>query len=89
MQEQLRPSPIRACNEDPLYYEANPHWDKVLLSLESDVSVNILPVHTRVRDAVAQGVQSAMFGDASPEEALAQAATQAQSIIDEYWSTVE
>jgi multiple sugar transport system substrate-binding protein len=87
MQEQLRPSPIRACNEDPLYYDANPHWDKVLRSLESDVSVNILPVHTRVRDAVAQGVQSAMFGDATPEDALAQAATQAQAIIDEYWST--
>ncbi|MBX2997099.1 MAG: extracellular solute-binding protein [Caldilineaceae bacterium] len=87
MQEQLRPSPIRACNEDPLYYNENPHWDKVLRSLESDVSVNILPVHTRVRDAVAQGVQSAMFGDASPVDALAQAATQAQAIIDEYWST--
>jgi ABC-type glycerol-3-phosphate transport system substrate-binding protein len=89
MQEQLRPSPIIECNEDPIYYDANPHWDKVMQSLESDVSVDILPVHTRVRDAVAQGVQSALFGDATPEEALEQAATQAQAIIDEYWSTVE
>ncbi|GAB4513523.1 MAG: hypothetical protein Kow0047_25200 [Anaerolineae bacterium] len=87
MLQQGRPSPIREVNEDPSYYEVNPHWDKVLKALETDVSVQILPVHTRVRDIVNQGVQAAMFGDMTPAEALRQAAEQAQAVIDEYWST--
>jgi multiple sugar transport system substrate-binding protein len=86
VKQQGRPSPLKAVNEDPAYYETNPHWDKVLKSLESDVSVQILPVHAQVRDAVGQGVQAALFGDASPAEALAQAAQQAQAIIDTFWS---
>ncbi|HXF62675.1 MAG TPA: extracellular solute-binding protein, partial [Caldilineaceae bacterium] len=88
MQQQERPSPLRECNEDPIYYEANPHWDKVLESLEIDVSVDIIPPHTRVRDIVDQAVQAAMFGDASPAAALDQAAEQAQAVIDEYWSSI-
>ncbi|MFZ1768481.1 MAG: hypothetical protein WAU00_04740, partial [Caldilinea sp.] len=84
--QQGRPSPIKAVNEDPSFSEVNPHWDKVLQSLESDVSVQILPVHAQVRDAVNQGVQAAFFGDASPADALAQAAQQAQGIVDAYWS---
>ncbi|GIK75842.1 MAG: hypothetical protein BroJett021_48300 [Chloroflexota bacterium] len=86
MMQQGRPSPIKAVNEDPSFYEVNPHWDKVLKSLESDVSVQILPVHAQVRDIVTQGVQAAMFGDASPAEALARAAEQAQAVVDSYWS---
>ncbi|MCC6457515.1 MAG: extracellular solute-binding protein [Caldilineaceae bacterium] len=86
MQQQDRPSPLKECNEDPSYYDANIHWDKVLESLASDVSVNIIPPHTRVRDIVGQAIQSALFGDATPEAALAQAAEQAQGVIDEYWA---
>jgi ABC-type glycerol-3-phosphate transport system substrate-binding protein len=87
MQQQGRPSPLKACNEDPSYYEANIHWDKVLQSLAIDVSVDIIPPHIRVRDIVNQAVQAAMFGDASPADALGDAAQQTQAVIDEYWST--
>lgn len=86
MLQQGRPSPIRQVNEDPSFYEVNPHWDKVLQSLESDVSVPITPEHTRIRDVVDQAVQAALFGDQSPAEALANAATQAQTILDEYYA---
>jgi multiple sugar transport system substrate-binding protein len=87
MQQQGRPSPIIACNEDPVYYDANPHWDKVLDSLATDVSVDIIPPHTRIRDLVGQAVQSALFGDASPADALNQAAEQSQAIVDEFRSS--
>jgi ABC-type glycerol-3-phosphate transport system substrate-binding protein len=87
MQQQGRPSPLKACNEDPSYYEANIHWDKVLQSLAIDVSVDIIPPHIRVRDIVNQAVQAAMFGDASPADALGDAAQQTQAVLDEYWST--
>ncbi|MCC9077658.1 extracellular solute-binding protein [Litorilinea aerophila] len=86
MQQQGRPSPLKACNEDPSYYDVNPKWDKVLKSLESDVSVDILPEHARIRDMVDQAVQAAMFGDKTPQAALDEAAAQAQAVIDEFWS---
>ncbi|MCB9159433.1 MAG: extracellular solute-binding protein [Caldilineaceae bacterium] len=86
MQQQSRPSPLKECNEDQMYYDVNPKWDLVRDSLERDVSVDILPIHNRVRDVVEQAVQAAMFGEKSPEEALNDAADQANAIIDEYWS---
>lgn len=86
MQEQSRPSPLKECNQDQMFYDVNPKWDLVLESLERDVSVNILPIHTRVRDIVDQAVQAAMFGDKTPEQALNDAADEAQVLIDEYWS---
>ena len=86
MIEQGRPSPIKAVNENPYYYEVNPQWDKVLTVMESDVSVDILPIHNRVRDMVEQAVQSAMFGDETAQVALDNAAEQAQAIIDEFWN---
>ena len=87
VQQQGRPSPIKSVNEDQSFYDVNPHWDKVLLSLASDVSVAILPVHARVSDIAGQGVQAAMFGDAPVAEALAAAVEQAQAVVDEYWAT--
>lgn len=87
MQEQSRPSPLKECNQDQMFYDVNPKWDIVLESLERDVSVNVLPIHTRVRDIVQQAVQAAMFGDKTPEQALNDAADEAQALIDEYWST--
>jgi ABC-type glycerol-3-phosphate transport system substrate-binding protein len=86
MQQQARPSPLKACNEAQLYYDANAHWDKVLKTLETDVSVQILPVHARVRDVIEQGVLSAMFGEKTPAQALADAGKEAQAVVDEYWS---
>lgn len=89
VEQQGRPSPIKSVNESASFYEVNPHWDKVLASLASDVSVAILPVHARVTDTVTQAVQAAMFGDATVEEALATATEQAQAIVDEYWAGQE
>ncbi len=83
------PIPDSRRNEDPFYYEANPAWDKVLASLGNDVSVPIFPEHVRVRDIVNQAVEAAMFGDMTPEEALNDAAEQAQAILDEFWSAQE
>ena len=89
MMEQGRPSPIRAVNENSMYYEVNPEWDVVLESLENDVSVALFPDHVRVRDIVNQAVEAAMFDEMTPEEALNDAAEQAQAILDEYWSSKE
>ncbi len=87
VQQQGRPSPIKSVNEDQSFYDVNEHWDKVLAALTTDVSVNILPEHARISDIVKQGVDAAMFGDATPADALTQAAEQAQAVVDEFWSS--
>jgi ABC-type glycerol-3-phosphate transport system substrate-binding protein len=89
MQQQSRPSSLQECNEDQMYYDVNPKWDIVQESLARDVSVDMLPIHNRVRDIVDQAVQSAMFGEKTAEQALNDAADQANAIIDEYWSERE
>lgn len=86
MQVQSRPSPLKECNEDQMYFDVNPKWNVVQEALERDVSVKMLPIHNRVRDVVDQAVQAAMFGDKSPEQALNDAAIEAQAIVDEYWA---
>lgn len=86
--DQLRPSPLQDCNENPEYAEANPHWDLVLESLSRDVAVGIVPPQTRVLTTLTDYVDLAMFGEMEPAEALDMAAEEAQGFLDEYWSSV-
>lgn len=86
--DQARPSPLQTCNENPEYQEVNPYWDVVLESLSRDVAVGIVPPQARVLDAIEQSVALAMYGEANAEEALEQAASTAQPLLDQYWDSV-
>jgi multiple sugar transport system substrate-binding protein len=88
MQQQARPSPLIACNEDPAFYELNPAWDNVKAAMESDVALPIVPPQSRILDVLNQYVELAFFGDMTPADALNAAAGEAQAILDEYWSSV-
>ena len=87
--EQSRPSPVRSCNEDPAYYDANPYWDTVLEGLGTDVAVPITPVQGQIADILNTKVQEAFFGVKTAEQALNEAAEEGQAILDEFWSTVD
>ncbi|MBZ0292820.1 MAG: ABC transporter substrate-binding protein [Anaerolineae bacterium] len=89
MQEQARPSPLIACNEDPVFYELNPNWDNVKAALESDIALPIVPPQTQIVDFINQYVELAMYGEMSPQEALDAAAEEAQAVLDQYWSSLE
>ena len=86
MLEQERPSPLVSCNERPEFAEMNPHWDKVLQVLASDVSVGVVPVQAEIFATLADHVELVAFGEMSPEEGLNAAAEEAQAILDGYWS---
>jgi ABC-type glycerol-3-phosphate transport system substrate-binding protein len=85
--EQARPSPLQPCNENPEYQQVNPYWDVVQESLQRDVAVGIVPPQARILDAIDQNVELAMYGEVSAEEALEEAAAQAQSLLDAYWNS--
>ena len=87
--QQARPSPLIACNEDPVYYELNPAWDNVIAALESDVSLPVVPPQSRILEVIEETVDLALYGELSPQEALDLAAEEAQAILDDYWSSAE
>lgn len=87
--EQGRPSPVKECNGDPAYYDANPYWDVVLASMNSDVSVPITPVQSEINDVLNQAVEEVMYGVKTPQEALDEAAEKGQAILDKFWGESE
>jgi ABC-type glycerol-3-phosphate transport system substrate-binding protein len=87
MLEQERPSPLISCNENPEYAELNPHWDKVLKALESDVSIGIVPVQGEIFSTLKDYVELVGFEEMSPKDGLDAAAEEAQGILDDYWSS--
>ncbi|MAS38100.1 MAG: hypothetical protein CL610_29155 [Anaerolineaceae bacterium] len=87
--EQSRPSPVKSCNENEAYYEANPYWDTVLEGLSIDVAVPITPVQAQITDILNAKVEEAFFGALTVEEALNEAAEEGQAILDEFWSSVD
>jgi multiple sugar transport system substrate-binding protein len=89
MQQQARPSPLIACNEDPVYQTLNPNWDNVVAALESDVALPIVPVQSRIISILNEFVELAIFGEMSPQEALDAAAADAQAVLTDYWSTLQ
>lgn len=87
MLQQERPSPLKDCNENPEYQEINPHWDKVVQSMENDVSVGIVPVQSEIISVLTDYIDLVAFEEMSPEEGLNMAAEEAQGILDDYWSS--
>ncbi len=85
MYAQERPSPVKQCNENPDYYQANPYWDVVLKSLDIDVSVSITPMQGQINDILSRAVEQAFYG-ADAQTVLDDAAQEAQALLDKFWS---
>jgi len=86
MQQQGRPSPLKACNEDPYYMEHFPKtWPVILEMLDNAIAIPLTPVNPEMRKKLAQALEEAVYGVKSPEEALAWAEKECQAILDEFW----
>ncbi len=83
---QNRPSPVRECNEDSAYYDANPYWATVLEGLATDTSVPITPVQGQIAEVLSNHIEESLFGIKSAADALNDAAAEGQAILDEFWS---
>lgn len=86
MFDQMRPSPNRTCNDNPEYRKVNPAWDTVLKGLSNDISLKVTPVQSQMATLLKTAVGDAMYGKKAPKDALNGAATQAQKLLDDWWS---
>jgi ABC-type glycerol-3-phosphate transport system substrate-binding protein len=87
MQEQVRPSPIRAVNEDPSYNDL-PHWDVIKRGLAADRLVPVTPMDPEIDKLTATMVTEVYQGKTPLKEALAFAQREGQRILDEFWAGV-
>lgn len=82
---QGRPSPIVKYNRHPDYLKINPLMPVLGQVLDQVAQMRILPIHDDLgipfRDAFRQVVK----GEAAAQAALQDAASRAQTILDEYW----
>ena len=83
---QSRPSPVKACNENPAYYDVNPYWSVVLEGLALDTPVQITPVQGQLAEILSNNIEEAYFGVKSPADALNDAHAEMQELLDEFWA---
>ena len=56
------PSPVKACNENPAYYDVNPYWSVVLEGLSLDTPVQITPVQGQLAEILSNNIEEAYYG---------------------------
>ena len=86
MQEQVRPSPIKAVNESPSYNDL-PHWDMIKKAMSSDTLLAQTPVDPEIDVLTAQAVTDVYDGKTAPKDAVAFTQKEAQRRLDEFWAS--
>jgi ABC-type glycerol-3-phosphate transport system substrate-binding protein len=87
MQEQLRPSPMKAVNEDKYYVEKLPQaWPQLLKAMEKDVAVPVTPVDGEIDKVLNQLMTDVDAKKGSVRDLLKQAATDIQRELDTFWA---
>jgi multiple sugar transport system substrate-binding protein len=82
---QLRPSPVQAYNEDPAFAD-NPFWKVTLENAAKSVPVTSTPVQSEMDRIIINMTDEALLHKKTPEQALSEAATQIQGLLDDYWA---
>jgi multiple sugar transport system substrate-binding protein len=88
MQEQIRPSPIKAVNESPVYNDL-PHWNVIKQALASDILMAATPLDTELDTLTATAVSEVYQGKSAPKDAIAFAQREGQRRLDEFWASVK
>jgi ABC-type glycerol-3-phosphate transport system substrate-binding protein len=83
---QLRPSPVKAYNDDPELAAASPFWKVFLQNGAATVPAKNVPVQAEVDRVVVEMTDLALLHKKTPQQAIADGAAQIQGILDEYWA---
>ena len=90
LQQQGRPSPLKACNEDPFFYQEFPNtWPNVIEMVDSAVLIPLTPADTEMVARLSTALEEAAHGVRTPEEALNWAAAECQTLLDEAWTEMD
>lgn len=87
MIQQLRPSPMKAVNQDKAYLDKLPTvWPQLLQVLAKDVAVPITPVDSEIAKILNQTMADMLTNKGSATDLVHQAATRAQQQLDMFWA---
>lgn len=81
---QMRPSPVRLCNEDKRLSTGNPHWGAVKKALEHSEAVVISAIHLKLQEILIKMQEAILFELMPPAKALKVYADKAQALLDEW-----
>ena len=81
---QLRPSPMRRCNEDERLSAQNPHWEAVEKALTQAEAVPTFAINLQLHEIVVNMQDAILFEQLTPAEALEVYANEAQVLLDEW-----
>ena len=82
VRRQVRASPAKIYNDDPIPRKENPIWDVVIDDLAAAKPIPVTPVHTDLREIMYSLTEEVLFEKKSPKEALESGAAQAQKVLD-------
>ncbi len=87
MQQQGRPSPLKICNEDQVYYDTFPKtWPTIVKMVDLAVRVPLTPANPEITSRLSQALEEAAYGQKTAQEALEWAAAESQTLLDEAWA---
>jgi ABC-type glycerol-3-phosphate transport system substrate-binding protein len=89
MQQQGRPSPLKICNEDQVYYDTFPKtWPTIVEMVDTAVRIPLTPASSEIGSRLGQALEEAAFGVKTAEEALEWAVTESQTLLDDAWAAM-
>jgi ABC-type glycerol-3-phosphate transport system substrate-binding protein len=86
MEQQVRPSPIKAVNESPSLKQL-PHWNVITEALRTDTLAPVTPMDPEIDKLTARAILDVYAGTA-PREAVQFAQREGQRLLDEFWASV-
>ncbi len=86
LQQQQRPSPLVDCDGYLKDGETHPRAETILGVAALDNTANISPVQPQADEIINRMVDDVMFGDKTPQEALADAEAEIQALLNEFWA---
>lgn len=86
MQQQLRPSPLKAVNADPYYQQQTARWPEIVKLLPDTVAVGPTPVDPQVNKLFGTMMGDIIAKKVDPKAALETTQKQAQALLDQWYA---
>lgn len=81
---QLRPTPVRAYNNDPFFAQNNPFWPVFMENAKRAVSVKNTPVQAEMDRIIVEMTDEALLHKKTAKAAIEEAATKIQALLDQH-----
>jgi ABC-type glycerol-3-phosphate transport system substrate-binding protein len=84
---QVRPSPVKRCNEDPRLKNSTPYWGVIQDALSYAKQVPLTDIHPKFQEILFEAEDNILYEKMAPKEAMDKAQAAAQALLDEWNKT--